>query len=82
MEVVIQVTADAESVARQPTALTQRVRALGLTLQPIDPSGDRIMSTYYRVEVPDTATATRVIEAVREVPSVAAAYVKPGDAPP
>ncbi len=87
MEVVIQIvpTARAASArAESPLAAVQRaVAKLALALEPQHPGiDDPVLSTYYRVKAPDAQSAAKVVEAVRDLPSVAAAYVKPGDAPP
>jgi hypothetical protein len=85
MEVVIQLSPEAarDTAAGQPGAMVrERVRELGLTLQPIDPGGDAALSTYYRVEAPSAESAARVIEAVRGLPHVTAAYIKPTDEAP
>jgi len=87
MEVVIQIAPPAatESVrAENPVAAVQRALGrLKLKAEPQHPGiNDPVLSTYYKVEAPDAQSAAKVVEAVRDLPSVAAAYVKPGDAPP
>jgi len=83
MEVVIQLSTDVESgaaAADPAAAVRRRVRELGLSLQAVDPGGS--LSSYYRVEVSSPEIAARVVEAVRGLPGVTAAYVKPSDEPP
>jgi hypothetical protein len=84
MEVVIQISEPSTGARTAPSATArQAVQKLGLTLEPIHPgSTDPVLSTYYRVRAPDQQAAARVVEAVRSLPSVTAAYVKPPDAPP
>ncbi len=88
MDIVIQVAPDrtqasAEQSERRLKAVRRTIAELGLRLEPMHPgSRDPILSNYYYVRAPDPQTATRVIEIVRELPSVSAAYVKPGDKPP
>jgi hypothetical protein len=87
MEVVIQIAppAETESVrAEHPLAAIQHaVSTLGLRVEPQHPGiKDPVLSTYYKVEAPDAQSAANVVETVRNLPSVAAAYVKPREAPP
>jgi hypothetical protein len=87
MEVVIQIAPPArtDSVrAEHPLAAVQQaVSKLALKVEPQHPGiTDPVLSTYYKVEAPDAQSAAKVVETVRNLPSVAAAYVKPQDAPP
>ena len=52
-------------------------------LEPVHPGiDDPELSNTFRVRVPDAKSAAKVVEAVRKVPSVAAAYIKPQDEAP
>lgn len=83
MEVVIQIAPSATATSAPPNAARQAVQKLGLKLEPLHPgTTDPVLSTYYRVQAPDREAAERVVAAVRRLPSVAAAYVKPPDEPP
>ncbi|SCF02431.1 hypothetical protein GA0074695_2935 [Micromonospora viridifaciens] len=85
MEVIIQVSMPSEPAAAADTAFSD-VRAvlagLGLPLEPLHPgSTDPTLSTYFHVWAADPETAHRVVSAVRDLPSVRTAYVKPPAAP-
>ena len=85
MEVVIQISPPAKAgESDQPvTSLRREVQKLGLKLEPVHPrTTDPVLATYYRVQAPDAPTAKRVVESVRRLPSISAAYVKPADEVP
>lgn len=89
MDVVIQLSGDRTStnsagpVEHHLTAVRGAIGELGLELKPVHPgTQDPTLSTYFYVRVPDPQTAARVIDVVRQMPSVSAAYVKPPDEPP
>jgi hypothetical protein len=67
-----------------PTAaseqLLQAAEELGVMLKPVHPSAeDPYLAPYFTVEVPDAATAEKVIEHFKHCKAVEAAYVKPPD---
>ncbi len=63
--------------------LSQVMDELGVALEPIHPGAeDPYLAPYFTVEVPDTATAERVIARLQNCEAVEAAYVKPPDAMP
>ena len=85
VEVMIQMSPHVGQDERaQPSQLVELRRMLkGYRVEPLHPgSTDPALSSYYRVHVPDAQSASKVIEAVRALPSVTAAYVKPEDEPP
>jgi len=52
-------------------------------IEPLHPkSPDPVLSTFYRVVAPDVQSAAKIVEAVRRLPNVAAAYTKPEDEAP
>jgi hypothetical protein len=89
MDVVVQLSPDTarlEATSSQKHPLTAVRKALGKharTLEPVHPGiDDPELSNTFRVRVPDAKSAAKVVEAVRKVPSVTAAYVKPQDEAP
>lgn len=81
MQITIQVAPGLANNIAGPLAAA--VAELGLKLKPMHPfSGDASLSRYYLVEVPDGPKAERIIERLRAVPGVEAAYIKPPDAMP
>jgi len=87
MQVTIQVSADVARALHQqspPTAksetLLRMVDTLGYALEPMHrDTDDPNLQSYFIVEAPDSATAQRVIDRLRESEAVEAAYVKPPD---
>lgn len=87
MQVTVQVSADVARTLRQrgpPTtdseALWRMIKTFGLTLQPMHPdTDDPNLQSYFTVEVPDHATAQRVISRLQQAAATEAAYVKPPD---
>ena len=56
------------------------IEAFGLTLEPMHrDTDDPTLQSYFVVEVPDHATAQRVMARLRQLEAVEAAYVKPPD---
>jgi hypothetical protein len=85
MDVVIQLSPVTEqSASSDKRRLTAVRKVLGkLALEPMHPGiDDPELSNTFRVSVPDAKSAAKVVEAVRKVPSVAAAYIKPQDEAP
>jgi len=86
MLVTVQLAEDAARAVqahRAPAELHELADRLGIVFQPLHPgSRDWALMTFFAVEVPDAAGAERVIAALLRSPHVAAAYVKPPDAPP
>jgi hypothetical protein len=90
MQVTVQVSADVARALHQrgpPTAkskaLLRMIETFGLTLEPMHrDTDDPNLRSYFIVEVPDNATAQRVIDRLRRSEAVAAVYVKPPDALP
>jgi hypothetical protein len=53
---------------------------LGILLEPLHPGAeDPYLSPYFKVKVPDHATATKVINRLLNCKAVEAAYIKPSD---
>ncbi len=53
---------------------------LGILLEPLHPgAGDPYLSPYFKVRVPDHATATKVINRLLNCKAIEAAYIKPSD---
>lgn len=53
---------------------------LGILLEPLHPGAkDPHLSPYFKVKVPDHATATKVINRLLNCKAVEAAYIKPSD---
>ncbi len=76
MEITVQVAPDLVG------AFEAAAGALGVTPRPLHPGAeDPRLRSYYVVDVPDGATAERVVARLRQSPAVAAAYIKPPDAP-
>ena len=72
---------------RTPTAaseeLSQAAEELGVALEPMHPGAeDPHLAPYFTVEVPDYATAERVIAHLQNLEAVEAAYLKPPDEMP
>jgi hypothetical protein len=86
LQITIQLTEEAARALHQGQAipaLRQIIDQLGIDIQPLHPgSRDWALMSFFAVEVPDTASAERVIAALLRSPYVAAAYIKPPDAPP
>lgn len=90
MQVTVQVTADeARALHRRgpPTArskaLLRKVGILGLLLEPLHhDTDDPTLQSYFTVEVPDWASAQRVMHRLGRSKAVLAAYVKPPDEMP
>ena len=63
--------------------LLSLVNRLGVNLKPVHPSArDPLLIPFFTVEVPDQATAERIIAALRESKAVEGAYIKPPEAAP
>jgi hypothetical protein len=63
--------------------LFEALAQLGLELAPVHPGAeDPLLVPYFTVDVPDHATAERVIARLQQCQAVEAAYVKPRDEPP
>ena len=73
-----------EDEVDRPSQLAELRRTLkGYRVERLHPGcTDPALSSYYRAQVPDPQSAAKVIEAVRGLSSVTAAYVKPKDEPP
>ena len=72
---------------RPPTTaseeLSQAAEELGVVLEPMHPGAeDPHLAPYFTVEVPDYATAERVIAHLQGLEAVEAAYLKPPDEMP
>lgn len=88
MRVTIQVQPEAAQALhqRQPaTTESQEVlkaaRSLGVELKPMHPDiDDPYLNPYFTIDVPDAATAERVIARLRHCKAIEAAYIKPPDA--
>jgi len=90
IQITVQVSADVARALYQygpSTAKSEEilrtVGAFGLTLEPMHrDTKDPHLQSYFTVEVPDHATAQRVIDYLQQSEAVEAAYVKPPDALP
>ncbi len=86
MLITVQLAEDATratQAGQAPAELRQLAGQLGIVFQALHPgSRDWALMSFFAVEVPDAASAERVIAALLRSPHVAAAYVKPPDAPP
>ena len=89
MDVVIQLSSDTNRKAsvssskNQLAAIRSAVGKLALKLEPMHPGiNNPELANTFRVQAPDAKIAARVVEAVRKLPSVAAAYIKPQDEAP
>jgi hypothetical protein len=87
MDVVIQLSPvterSASSHKQRLTAVRKVLGKLAGQLEPVHPGiDDPELANTFRVRVPDAKSAAKVVEAVRKVPSVAAAYIKPQDEAP
>jgi len=87
MQVTVEVSADVvraqlqrDPLAAEPEVLLEMIKTLGLTVEPMHRNtDDPNLRSYFIVEVPDNATAQRVIDRLRQSKAVVAAYVKPPD---
>jgi hypothetical protein len=87
MQVMIRVRPEVARTVhqRQPATpvaeeLFQAVEELGAALAPVHPGAeDPHLAPYFTVEVPDHATAERVIARLQQCQAVEAAYLKPSD---
>lgn len=87
MQVMLQLQPDAAwSLRRRLPAspasaeFLNRARELGITLRPLRaPSEHSVLAAGFTVEVPDRATAERVIQELRSCDVVEAAYFVPSD---
>jgi hypothetical protein len=94
MQVTVQVRPDVARVLQRglpvrngpadaSQALLGAAKELGVELRPIHPGAkDPYLLPYFTVEVPDPATAERVIARLRRHEAVEGAYVKPPDEAP
>jgi hypothetical protein len=87
MRITVQVSANVARALHQrgpPTAeseeLLRIIETFGLALEPMHrDTDDPNLQSYFIVEVPDHATAQRVINRLQQLEAVKAAYVKPPD---
>ena len=87
LQVIIQVSADEARAfheggapSAKSRALLRNVRKFSLTLEPLHRATDDLtLQSYFVVEVPDWATAQRVMKRLGRLKAVQAAYVKPPD---
>ena len=65
-------------------AVWKAAQALGVTLQPVHPGQSHaLLAPFFFIELPDDPDfARRVIERLRKVNGVEAAYVRPSNEPP
>lgn len=89
MQITVHVRQDARKTPgqRSPSPITDEVaqaaNELGVDLKPMYPGiDDPSLAQLYTVEVPDMATAVRVIKRLRSCNSVEAAYLKPPEVLP
>lgn len=87
MQVMLHLQADTarmlrcrSSAAAATSELLSRAQKLGVTLRPMrSPSADSVLASDFTVEVPDRATAERIIDELRGCEAVEAAYFVPSD---
>ena len=87
IQVTIQVSADVARILHQrgaPTTeskeLLKKAEELGDLLEPVHPGAeDPLLTPYFTVEVPDSATAERVIAHLRRSAAVEGVYLKSPD---
>jgi hypothetical protein len=87
MQIIVQVSADVARALHQrgpPTADSQEllriIATFGLALEPVHrDTDDPNLQSSFTVEVPDHATAQRVMNRFQQSEAVKAAYVKPPD---
>ncbi len=87
IQVIIQVSTDVARILHQRGAPTTESKELfriteelGVLLKPMHPGAeDPLLNQYFLVEVPDSATAERVIAHLRRSKAIEAAYLKPPD---
>ena len=66
-----------------PAEVLQAADDFGATLAPVHPgTGDPALASYFSVDVPDQATADRLLARLRQSDVIEAAYVKPPEAMP
>ena len=90
MQLTTRVRSDVASVLHHRRAaapgseeLLQAAEELGMVLEPVHPNAeDPHLAPYFTVEVPDAATAERVIAGLQNCEAVEAAYLKPPEAMP
>ena len=87
MYVTVQVSPEVARVLNEQAPATTEsqellkiTEELGVVLEPVHPDiDDPLLATFFRAEVPDSATAEQVIARLRQSNSVEAAYLKPPD---
>ncbi len=90
MRITVQVDPD---VAREITRhgpqekkcaeLAKLLQSLSINLVPLHPgTQDDTLRSYFAIDVPDSATAARVVKQLRPCRGIRAAYVKPAEALP
>lgn len=87
MVVTVMIRENAARALQSPAPSTSESRAvldaareLGVALTPVHPgSQDPALVGVFRVDVPDLATAERVVTRLRQIPAVESAYLKPAD---
>jgi hypothetical protein len=86
MDITIKLRADAARSLRSGQASTeaselqQLTTQLGVSLRSVHPRAeDPLLASYFQIEVPDEATANKVIDALRKSSAVEGAYIKPKD---
>lgn len=90
MELTLQLTPRAALALQQRDAADVDVQILlhvageiGAALRPMHPDvADPALQVFYLADVPDTPQSQRAITRLRTCAAIAAAYVKPDDAPP
>lgn len=90
MQVIVKILPDTARALSQRGSLTPKseeplrmAEALGVTIAPMHPgTSEPDLITYFIVEVPDSETAQRVINRLRQSTEIEAAYLKPPDEPP
>jgi hypothetical protein len=80
VEITTQIAGQESGAHRE---LRQLAEAFGVSFRRLHPdTDDPVLSSYFVVEVPDSASAPRVLDCLRRSPEFSAAYVKGPEAMP
>ena len=72
-----------QQATRQAREVVEATKNLGVVLEPMHPNvEDSRLANSFAVEVPDAATAEKVISQLQNCDAVEAAYLKPAEAMP
>lgn len=81
--IVVEVDGAAAPAGRCPGDLAEAARRADVQVQQLHPGvDDPALASWFAITLPPDRTAAGVLDALRSVPSVTAAYEKPPDAAP